>query len=62
MFGLCAIEIITVPNIEKCKHTAVYPSSALFHQILMVVHRISFCDGVGKIAKIIFLVWLAVYA
>ena len=62
MFGLHGVEVVIFPDVKEGEETAVDPSSALFHQVLVVFHGVCLCNGIGHVSKVVFLFGLAIYA
>lgn len=60
MFGLHCVEVVVLVDVEEGEETAVDPSAALFHQVLVVFHGIRLCYGIWDVSQVIFFLGLAV--
>jgi len=49
MFGFHSIEVVVSEHIQEGEHTAIDPSSTLFHEILVSFHGVSLGDGIRHV-------------
>ena len=62
VFGVHDVEVVVLEHVKKGEQTAVNPSPALLHQILVGLHGVGLGNGVGDVLEIVLLLGLAVDA
>ncbi len=60
--GLDGVEVVVFEDVEEGEQTAVDPSAALLHQVLVALHRVRPCPCVRHVLQVVVAVGLAVDA